>query len=147
MDLQRTVDYLQTRGEIDIGRLGYTGFSMGTINGVSFVGLDQRVKAAVFVIGGGRLFDLRPKPDDQRLREEQEIVAEITDPVHFAPLIAPRPVLMINGSKDETVPPAAGQALFDAMGEPKQIIWFDGGHTDLTGREFKEIWTFLSERL
>ncbi len=147
VDLQRTVDYLQTRPEIDTGRLGYAGFSMGTINGVSFVGLDKRVKAAVFVIGGARLFKLRPLPGDPRLRAEHEIVAAITDPVHFAPLIAPRPVLMINGSKDETVPPAAGQALFDALGEPKQIIWFDGGHTDLTGREFKEIWSFLSERL
>ncbi len=147
VDLHRLVDYLETRPEANVGRLGYVGFSMGTINGVPFVGLDKRVKAAVFAIGGARLFELRTKPDDAELRREHEIVAAITDPVHFAPLIAPRPVLMINGSRDETVPQAAGQALFDALDEPKRIIWFDGGHTDLSGREFKEIWTFLSAQL
>ncbi|MHB8576295.1 MAG: alpha/beta hydrolase [Dehalococcoidia bacterium] len=146
-DLQRTVDYLETRAEADTSRLGYVGFSMGTTNGVSFVALDQRVKAAVFAVGGARLFELRPKPDDPELREEMETVAAIVDPVHFAPRIAPRPVLMVNGSRDETVIPEAGRALYDALGEPKRIVWFDGGHTNLSGREFKEFWAFLSTAL
>lgn len=53
----------------------------------------------------------------------------------------------VRTTHDETVPPAAGQALFDALGEPKRIAWFDGGRTDLTGREFKEFWACLSESL
>jgi dienelactone hydrolase len=142
VDLMRLLDYLATRPEIDPGRVGFVGFSMGTIMGVPFVGLDQRVKAAVFCIGGAR-FMAAPAGAGSGAQESQRLVAELIDPAHFAPLIAPRPVLMINGRRDEVVPPAAGQALYDALDEPKEILWFDGGHTDLTGALFKRMWEFL----
>jgi dienelactone hydrolase len=145
VDLMRVMDYLATRPEIDRGRIGYVGFSMGTIMGVPFVGLDERAKAAVFCIGGARL-GYGPN-DDPSLAEASRLVGELIDPAHFAPLIAPRPVLMINGLRDELVPPAAGQALYDALGEPKEIVWFDGGHTDLTGALYRRMWEFLQARV
>jgi dienelactone hydrolase len=144
VDLQRTVDYLEARGDVDLARLGYLGFSMGTINGVAFVALDARVKRAAFAIGGASLLRLWPQPEDAQARADLETVAGMVDPVHFAPLIAPRPVLLVNGLRDEVIPPECGQALFDALGEPKQIVWFDGGHTDMSGRELRAIWAFLS---
>jgi dienelactone hydrolase len=147
VDLQRTVDYLETKAEADTTRLGFVGFSMGTINGVSFVALDRRVKAAAFAIGGGNLFELRPKPDDPMVRSELEIASQIVDPIYFAGKIAPRPVLMVNGLRDETVTPAAAEALYAALAEPKRIVWYDGGHTEIGGRELKEIWAFLQENL
>ncbi|HLZ71617.1 MAG TPA: alpha/beta fold hydrolase [Dehalococcoidia bacterium] len=147
VDLQRTVDYLATRPEIDLGRPGFIGFSMGTINGVPFVARDERVKAAVFCIGGATLSGFRDLPDDPPRIEAMRLALEIVDPSHFAGKIAPRPVLCINGRRDETVPPAAAQILFDALGEPKRIVWYDGGHTDMRGPEFKEAWQFLRESL
>lgn len=147
VDLQRTVDYLATRNEIDLARLGFIGFSMGTINGVPFVARDQRVKAAVFCVGGATLSGFRDLPNDPRLVEELRTALAIVDPIHFAAQIAPRPVLCINGRRDEAVPPAAAQALFDALGEPKRIVWYDGGHTDMRGPEFKEAWQFLRDAL
>lgn len=147
VDLQRTVDYLETREDVDLSRLGYVAFSMGTITGVPFVALDRRVKAAAFAIGGARLNEFRAPPPDPRLRAELELASAIVDPVHFAPLIAPRPVLMVNGTRDELVPVGAAQALFDALVEPKQIVWFDGGHTEMRGSEFKAIRAFLSDTL
>ena len=149
-DLQRTVDYLEareTRPDADVARLGFAGFSMGTINGVAFVALDQRVKAAAFAVGGARLVHLRPPPDDPELRADLELAVEIVEPASFAPRIAPRPVLMVNGRRDELVPPAAAEALYAALGEPKRIVWYDGGHAEMSGRELKEIWTFFSETL
>lgn len=143
VDLMRVVDYLATRADIDGGRIGFVGFSMGTIMGVPFVGLDRRVKAAVFCIGGSRL-GIVPEGADPALGADHRLVSELTDPAHFAPLIAPRPALMINGRRDEVVPPAAGQRLFDALREPKEITWFDGGHTGLTGALFKRMWEFLT---
>jgi len=145
VDLMRTLDYLAERPDIDLGRVGFAGFSMGTIMGVLFVGLDERVRAAVFCIGGAGLFG--PAAGGAALEADRRLVSEIVDPAHFAPLIAPRPTLMINGRRDETVPPAAGQRLFDALGEPKQIIWFEGGHTDLTGDHFKQMWAFFREHV
>lgn len=142
VDSMRVVDYLHTRSEIAPHRIGYVGFSMGAIFGVPFVGLDRRVAAAVFCLGGslaGRFADIA----DSRQRAAQATVSAITDPVHFAPLISPRPTLMINGRRDDVVPPESAQQLYDALGEPKEIVWYDGGHTDLTGELFKRMWSFL----
>jgi dienelactone hydrolase len=147
VDLQRTVDYLATRPDIDLDRLGFIGFSMGTINGVPFVARDQRVKSAVFCIGGATLSGFRELPDAPQHVEEMRTALAIVDPLYFAAKIAPRPVLCINGRRDEVVPPAAAQILFDALGEPKRIVWFDGGHTDMRGPEFKEAWRFLHDTL
>lgn len=147
VDLQRTLDYLATRLEPDVARTGFVGFSMGTINGVQFVARDTRVRAAVFNIGGARLTEFRARSADPARRADFARVTEIVDPVHFAPYIAPRPVLMINGRQDESVPPPMAQALYDALGDPKEIIWYDGGHTGLTGAHFKAMEAFLRERL
>jgi hypothetical protein len=38
--------------------------------------------------------------------------------------ISPRPVFLLQGGKDTTVPPDSGQRLYDAAGEPRQL-WFD----------------------
>jgi len=147
VDLHRALDYLAGRPEVDVTRAGYVGFSMGTINGVAFVARDPRVRAAVFCIGGARLHELRVVGQDPALAREHALVARIIDPEHFAPLIAPRPVLMINGRQDEVVPPAAAEALYVALNEPKQIVWYDGGHTDLRGQHFKLMEAFLREHL
>jgi dienelactone hydrolase len=147
VDLQRTVDYLESRDDVDVSRLGYVGFSMGTICGVPFVALDPRVKAAAFAVGGARLNEFQQPPADPRVREELALASAIVDPVHFAPLISPRPVLLVNGSRDELVPVSAARALFDALGEPKRIVWYDGGHTEMRGQEFKAIHAFLGEHL
>lgn len=144
VDLMRTVDYLATRPDIDAGRLGYLGFSMGTIMGVSFVALDQRIRSACFAIGGSLRYH---DGVDPQLRREGETVATIIDPVHFAPLIAPRPVLQINGLADELVPPDAAERLHAALGEPKRIIWYEGGHRGLRVPQFLAMFDFFQQTL
>lgn len=146
VDLMRTVDYLETWPEVDVARLGFLGFSMGTIMGVPFVGLDGRVKSACLAIGGSMEGRSRQLVDAAQ-RWEQEAAAAICDPVHFAPLVAPRRVLMINGRRDDVVPPAAAERLFAALQEPKRISWYDGGHTDLRGEQFREMLEFFQETL
>ena len=34
-----------------------------------------------------------------------------------------------------------------AAREPKQVVWFDGGHRELPGRGAKAMWTFLRRHL
>lgn len=146
VDLMRTLDYLGTRPEIDTSRAGFLGFSMGTIMGVPFVGLDRRVVSACFAIGGSLLGRDGDTMSESRRSDEAQ-VAEIIDPVHFAPLIAPRPVLMINGRLDQTVVPAAAERLYAALGEPKQIEWYEGGHTELRGPQFRQMIEFFNRTL
>jgi dienelactone hydrolase len=50
-DLWRTVDYLATRPDVDAGRLGMIGFSMGGIQTWLAASVDERIKVAVPAIG------------------------------------------------------------------------------------------------
>jgi dienelactone hydrolase len=50
-DLWRTVDYLETRDDIDPERLGMIGFSMGGIETWLAAAVDERIKVAVPAIG------------------------------------------------------------------------------------------------
>ncbi|MDZ4277776.1 MAG: dienelactone hydrolase family protein, partial [Dehalococcoidia bacterium] len=136
VDLMRALDYLESRPEVDTRRIGYMGVSMGTFLGVPLCGMDQRVRSAVFIVGGGNLRGLLGRSsliDPQ----EAELVFQVTDPVCFAPRIAPRPVLMLNGERDDVIPRASTEALFEALRDPKVIRWFDMAHT-VTGEVYKE---------
>ena len=43
---------------------------------------------------------------------------------HFAG----KPILMLNGKNDTTVPPATATRLWDAAPQPKEQRWYDSGH-------------------
>ena len=51
-EMRRGIDYLETREEIDIGRLAYAGVSFGAGSRLVLAGTDDRFKAVVFVGGG-----------------------------------------------------------------------------------------------
>ena len=42
--------------------------------------------------------------------------------------VAPRPVIVINGRADDDLPAEAVRALHDALGQPSEVIWVEGGH-------------------
>ncbi len=138
VDLRRAVDYLLTRPDIDPNRLGYLGTSMGAILGAIACGLDDRLKASVLIVGGGDFAALARYSEHpaaraigEGLTKSPELAARVAlfDPVNFVAHIAPRPLLMVNGTNDQIVPRRCAQALYDAAGEPKQIIWFEANHT------------------
>lgn len=145
-DLMRALDYAQTRPEVDARRVSYIGFSMGTILGVAFVAQDERVGSAVFTIGGS-LTGSRLQNFSGASSRQIEQVSELVDPAVWASLIAPRPVLMINGLADDVVPPDAARKLFSALREPKRIEWYDGDHYGMRGAEFKLMREFLRKNL
>ncbi len=145
VDLMRALDLLESRPEVDAGRVGYMGVSMGTFLGVPLCGMDQRIRSAAFIIGGGNLRRMLGGETGVD-RDEAELVFQATDPVHFAPRISPRPALMLNGEQDSTVPRAATEALYEALREPKEIRWFDMGHT-VTGEVYKQALQFFNETL
>jgi len=127
-DLRRAVDFLATRPEIDKDRIGYFGISLGGIIGTVFCGVDERVKVPVIALAGGGLhlaFKLKA------FSEETKIYFSIIDPINFVEKIAPRPLLMLNASEDEIVPPITSKLMFKKASEPKKIIWYATKHREV----------------
>ena len=80
-DLGRTIDYLQTRSDMDTGKLGYYGLSAAASAALPIVAVEPRFKAVVLV-SGGLVAARRP--------------AE-AEPLNFAPHII-APTLMISAA-------------------------------------------------
>jgi len=85
-DLGRSIDYLQTREDIDQDKIGYLGFCWGGTLGLIMIPTEHRIKAAVLVSGG------LPPVDVELPRFIEPIV--LAQGVRI-------PVLMLNG-KDES---------------------------------------------
>jgi dienelactone hydrolase len=51
-DFRRSIDYLETRKDIDTGRLAFYGVSLGVGYGAYVPAVDSRLKASVLVAGG-----------------------------------------------------------------------------------------------
>jgi len=117
-DLGRAIDYLTTRPDIDAGRIGYYGISLGAGLGVVLTAIEPRFHASVLLSGG--LYAARGGPE--------------TDLVNFAPRIKV-PTLMVNGRDDFAFPLETSQRpLFRLLGpdpQHKRHAIFDGGHIPL----------------
>jgi dipeptidyl aminopeptidase/acylaminoacyl peptidase len=134
-DFSRSIDYLETRPDIDRHRLAYFGFSLGGIYGPLLTAIDGRIQASV-QLGGGFLPGKAP-PE--------------VDPLHFAPR-AKEPVLMIAGRHDFVRPVETCQTpMYRLLGAPatdKRLALFDTGHVVYPGPEvIKEILDWLDRYL
>jgi dienelactone hydrolase len=110
----RTLDYLASRPEVDRRRLGCVGLSVGGYRSFLLAALDQRIKAAVDV---GWMTAFAPA-----IRRHILNTVGLTfhipglyrylDLPDLAALIAPRSLLVINGSKDTLFPPDGVEKAF-----------------------------------
>lgn len=148
-DLMRTVDYLHTRDDVAVGGIGYAGVSMGCRVGVPFVGLDERVSAAAFFVGGSGPYASWAIEGTEYadLAEDSDHIFALTDPLVFAPMTAGRPMFMVNAEQDVLVGREAGERLQAAVGEPNELRWFDGGHGETPRSMFDEAAGFLATHL
>jgi dienelactone hydrolase len=112
------LDYLASRADVDSGRLGVTGISMGATRSWWLMALDERLRAGVAVACMTRYQDL--------IRAGQLGAHGI---YYFVPgmlqhfdteavigLIAPRPVLFLTGDRDGGSPVAGIRALEEVVG-------------------------------
>jgi dienelactone hydrolase len=86
-DASRSLDYLETRSDIQVSRIGYYGISLGGTLGPVMLALDARLKVAVLVSGG--LYSEKVPPE--------------IDILNFAPRVSV-PVLMLGGRFDFATP-------------------------------------------
>lgn len=113
-ELRRSLDYLETRADLDLAHLAYVGFSKGAGSWLPFAAVEPRFRSFV-LIGGG--LDERFVPT---LPEANSI--------NFASRIR-GPTLLLNGRYDEENPWARhALPLWRLLPEPKRLAIVDGGH-------------------
>lgn len=138
VDLRRSIDLLSQHPDVDPKRIGYLGASMGGILGARFFSDDPRVKAGVFLYAGadwGKLMTTSQISSAKALRSRGntdaaaigKALADI-DPLHSIARAAGRPILLVHGDKDDIVPVACNDILFNAAKEPKERVFLPGGH-------------------
>ena len=113
----RTLDYLASRPEVDRQRLGCVGLSVGGYRSFLLAALDPRIKAAVDV-GWMTSFGSnirRHVLNTVGLTFHIPGLYRYLDLPDLAALIAPRSVLVINGSKDGLFPPDGVQKAFQKI--------------------------------
>ncbi|MGD8278932.1 MAG: SUMF1/EgtB/PvdO family nonheme iron enzyme [Gemmatimonadota bacterium] len=99
-DLGRSIDYLETRADIDADRLAYFGISWGGAMGPVMTAIERRFRASVLVVGGLAMQRTQP----------------MADPFNFLPRVN-APTLMLNGRYDSFFPVETSQKpFFDNLG-------------------------------
>ncbi|MCJ7629389.1 MAG: SUMF1/EgtB/PvdO family nonheme iron enzyme, partial [Longimicrobiales bacterium] len=130
-DLRRSLDYLETRPDIDSGKLAYYGMSWGGWLGSIIPAVEERFGASVLVGGGlGR-----------PTRQEAHSINYVTR--------VRTPTLMLNGMYDIDVD-ARIRPMFDLLGTPaedKQIILYETDHIPPRAEYIKEILAWLDKYL
>jgi dienelactone hydrolase len=115
-DLARTVDYVESRSDLDAKRIAYFGFSWGARLGPLFLALDPRFRVAVLESGGLKFASSFPE----------------SDPFNFARHVTV-PVLMINGRYDFFFPVETSQRpLVQLLGTPpanKRHVILEASHS------------------
>ena len=129
------VDYLESRPDVDISGLVLAGASfvaqLITIAGA----LDNRASSVLIIYGGGDYAallraNLKVKPVWLRSAiagAGAGLLAPI-EPLDYAGLIAPRRTVIMNGREDDRIPLESVERLYEAAGEPKELVWLDAGH-------------------
>jgi dienelactone hydrolase len=154
-DVMRTIDYLQTREDVDPARIGLMGISKGGVETYLAAAADTRIAAAVPCIGvqsfqwalennswQSRIGTIQSafdtlakengieKPDSAFVQKFYDRVVpgihgEFDGPA-MVPLIAPRPLMTINGEIDPRTPMPGLKLCIDAT----QKAYHDAGSDD-----------------
>ena len=103
--------------------MGLLGYSMGSMMGSILGAVDDRIGAFALCVGGDPIL-----PIVGQIPVALRGLAYDVSPSLYVGHIAPRPILMLNGRQDTTMPEAASHLLYAAAQEPKEQMWYESGH-------------------
>lgn len=113
----RTVDYLLTRPDVDPRRIACVGLSVGGLRSCHLAALDDRIRAAV-VVGWMTSFPWQLRNHVENTIGHTKVVPGLyrhLDYPDVASLAAPKPLLVINGSRDTLFHPEGVKAAFQKL--------------------------------
>ncbi len=131
-DFSRSIDYLETRPDIDIDKLGFYGFSWGGRLGAIIPAVEKRLAVNILVLGGFNPFSPYPEAD------EINYVSRISIPT-----------LMLNGKYDSSFD-LDNQVIpfFRLIGTPeadKRLCIYESGHYISQKYKVKEVLEWLDK--
>ena len=126
-DMCRSIDYLETRDDIDKEKIAYYGVSVGGACGPVALAIENRFKTGILISGG--------LPRASVVASTPEI-----DPLNHAPRVKV-PVLMINGKEDPLT--MSQQSMYDFLvGIPEEDkqhhVYPDGSLLSLSGDKVRK---------
>ena len=152
-------DYLGGRPDVDPSRMELVGVSLGAPSACVAGALDARFARVWSIHGGGS----PPRLLAAALRRELSspllcwlagrALAPLAHGIALAPekwvgRIAPRPFVMVNARGDGSIPRACVEILHGAAGEPKELVWVEGGHIDKRRQDqIRELCALVLERM
>jgi dienelactone hydrolase len=133
-DLSRTIDYLESRNDIDAKRVGYYGLSWGGAMGAILPAVEPRIRTNILYVAGLTFQPALPESDQ----------------VNYVGRVR-QPTLILNGELDFFFPKETSQKpLFDLLGTPaehKKRMVFPGGHSVPRTEMIKESLAWLDRYL
>jgi len=139
-DGRRGLDWLCGRREVDGRRLGVVGISHGAMIGPCVMGVDSRLGAGVFCMGGANEAMIVARSWERSVRRFRERIMQVygltdpndllllpqaqasrTEPARYATAVDPRSVLLFKTRRDRAIVPEAQDTLWEALGRPRRI--------------------------
>ncbi len=116
-DFKRSVDYLETRKDIDSDKLAFYGMSWGGWMGAFIPAVEARLQASIMLAGGFDLANPRPRPEANEVNYLTRVKV---------------PTLMINGRYDSLSGYETSiKPMFDLLGTPdehKELKLYETDH-------------------
>jgi dienelactone hydrolase len=170
-DIRRAVDWAESQPDVDPGRIGLVGFSLGATVASLVVENEPRIGAGVLAMGGANINEMFATCFG-RAEETREVITKRLgwtretferklaqplapiNPASFAGQANPDRIIMFDARYDTCMPRTSREALWQALGQPQRITWpynhkmafltmtFLGGNTMR-----RKIYQFLDETL
>ncbi|ARK12878.1 acetylxylan esterase [Fibrella sp. ES10-3-2-2] len=155
INLQRAVDVLRARPEVDSARLGYVGRSHGGAIGGLLAGIERRLKTYILVVADGGLVahysSGKGKPGDQlpisgQQRARWLAAMQPIEPIRYIGRSAPASLLLQSAYQDEAVPVATAGQLHRAAPASATVRWYQATH-QLNAQAYVDQLTWLHAKL
>lgn len=161
-DLTCALDFCLEKG---LGPAVTLGRSFGGTTAICQAAFDTRVKGVCTWAAPASLLELFLGLTDQDLPGDEDSLVTLAgsegviylkrsfftdlssyDVLSCASLVSPRPVLVIQGTRDEVVPPAEAAAIFSSAGHPRDLILVEGADHQFSAHH-REVWAIFMDWL
>lgn len=144
-DLDIAIDCLYRRSEVAKSHISLMGFSGGAAVSLYCAAHDNRVSSIVICACPYRFYNISEFSRAEQFLQQCREVGTIRDanfpssveewirgfekinPLDHVDKIAPRPMLIVHGENDETIPPTHAHMLYKKAKVPKDIAIIEGG--------------------